>query len=268
MPIEQIENRRSVQEEFLVSEKYAALKKEVAESMASVDVLETGESDGDIAPSFDYFEKHLTGEGFMEGQAEKLFWQAVAENLNRDFQDIYYLVRPDIEKREYNSARQILVQELNKIIEKLSHTLYGNLSRKSVALMVLKEEFYKMFPEFEGINKEEEGGKKEQDDEKWKREKGEYLVEYVIWNVPDGKQLIPGLKIALEDIEAKRMENIEFLEYPHLEEGELFVKVKWNGAEGNIKLADFGLAADAETGLWNSRYKPLLWELDGKSYYP
>ena len=169
----EIPNRKSVQEEFLDSEKYAGLKKEVAESMASVDVTETGESDRDIAPVFDYFEKELSRNGFLEGQAEKLFWQTVAEKIKPNFETIYYMMRADIENRDYDSARQIMTQELSKIVGRLSHTLYADLSRKSVALIVFKEEFYKLFPDFKGLAKEkEEKMKNDQKMKNGKRKKG------------------------------------------------------------------------------------------------
>ena len=46
------------------------------------------------------------------------------------------------------------MEELNKTIERLSSTLYHNLSRRSVALMILKEKFYDLFPEVESLIEE------------------------------------------------------------------------------------------------------------------
>src|SRR3989344_1539333 len=98
---EQILEKKPAQD-FLKSEKFAALKKEVADSMASVDITETGESDRDIAPVFDYFEKELIKNGISEVKAEKLFWQTVVEKIKvTRFKFIYRIIRPEIENRDY-----------------------------------------------------------------------------------------------------------------------------------------------------------------------
>lgn len=269
---EQILEKKSVQEDFLGSEKYTALKKEVSDSMASVDVLETGESDRDIAPVFGYFEKEAVKWGLSEFQAEKLFWQTVFEEIKETrIQDIYYTIRPDIENKNYAAARRVMTEELSKIIEQLSHTVFSNLSRKSVALTVLKEKFYGLFPEIEALIEETEEEKRAKikvppsppDPEGEFREglRDPYLVEELKWLVPKTNELVPGLVVTFSDQGTQRIETIEFLEYPHFEDGDLFVKVKWNGQEGTIKLADFGLAAYVETDLWNSRYKSHRWKV-------
>lgn len=280
---------KSTIEQFKESAKYADLKKEVTDSMASIDVTEIGESDRDIAPVLNYFEEEAINGGLSEVQAEKLFWQTVFEELKETrIRDIYYIIRPDIENKDYAVALRVMTEEFDKIIKQLSHTIFSNLSRKSVALTILKEKFYGLFPEIEALIEGTEENKmakakrpageygltakkhleeqfyEDEEDAKWEKEKGKYLVKELEWPVPKGSELVPGLVIALSDQEAKRMEDIEFLEYPHFEDGDLFVKVKWNGEEGNIKLFNFGLVADAETGLWNSRYKPLLWEIKEK----
>ncbi len=270
--------------DFLESEKYAALKKEVADSMQSVDVLETGESDRDIAPVFDYFEKELIKNGFSEIKAEKLFWQTVAEEIQETrFRDIYYTIRPNIENKDYSSARRVLLKELNKIVEQLSHTLYANLSRKSAALTVLKEKFYKLFPEIESLIEETEEerrvkvkiptGRLGESEEVLPPSEGEfregfrdsYFVEERDWKVPDHKELVGGLVITFMNNRLKISETIELLDIPHLGKGgDFFVKVKWNGAIGGINLADFGILAYAQTSLWNSHYIPIHWETKEK----
>ena len=274
---EQISEKKSVQQEFLESEKYVALKKEVFDSVS----LGRATKDMDIAPAFDYFEKELIKNGISEIPAEKLFWQTVTEKIKETrFKFIDKIIRPEIENKEYALARRLLTEELNKTVEELSHTLYANLSRKDTALRILKEEFYKIFPDVESLLEETEEekrakikrpagelgqGKKEESEEKWEKEKSQYLVEELEWPVPKGRELIPGLTIVLLDRQTDRMENIEFIEYPYFENGDLLVKVKWYGKDGIIKLASFGLAADMETGLWNSRYKPLFWEVKQKN---
>lgn len=228
-------------------------------------------------------------EGLLEIQNEKLFWKKIAEEVREtDFRIIYQEIFSDIESGNYVLARQALNEEIKKIIADKNMAMYGDTGQRDLAIIVLKEEFYKLFPEIEALIEETEGERRakikrptreygttaqkhveeqfyqDKEDEKWEEEKGRYLVEELEWPVPSGSELVPGLVIALSDQEAKRMEDIEFLEYPHFEDGDLFVKVKWNGEEGNIKLFNFGLAADVETGLWNSRYKPLLWEIKEK----
>src|SRR3989344_2742400 len=183
----------------------------------------------------------------------------------------------------------MLTEELNKTVEQLSHTLYANLSRKDVALRVLKEEFYKIFPDVESLLEETEEekrakikrpsgelGGKEDNYEKWKKEKGKYWVEKLEWPVPAGNELVPGLVIQILDREGGRLHNIKFLEFPQFnKDGDLVVTIdsSYNklssemlGSESieEIKLADYGLVADVETGLWNSRYKPMLWELSAQ----
>ena len=279
---EQITEKKSVQQEFLDSEKYAALKKEVADSMQSVDALETGESDRDIAPVFDYFEKEVVKNGFSEVWAEKLFWETVAEKIKEiRFKAIYRIIRPEIENADYLLARRMLMEELNKTIEQLSSTLYRNLSRRSVALTVLKEKFYNTFPEIESLIEETEEERRakikkptgqlgKEDDEMPPPSDGEfregfrdsYLIEERDWKVPDHKELVPGLTIIFWDKQTERIEEMGFRDIPRLgKDGDFFVKVIWRAVPGLINLATFGLMAYAQTGLWNSRYIPKRWEI-------
>ncbi len=280
MTMEQISEKKSPPD-FLESEKYKALQKEVRESVS----LGRADKDMDIAPVFNYFEKELIKNGISEVRAEKLFWQTVAEKIKEiRFKGIYRIIRSEIENSGYQLARRLLAEELNRTIEQLSHTLYANLSRKDEALRVLKEEFYKLFPEIEALIEETEeerrtkikrpSGQLEEDSyEKWEEEKGKYLVEKLEWTVPAGAELVPGLIVQLLDRENGGLQNFKFLELPRFnEDGDLTVEVDSHynklssemlGSESieEIKLVDYGLVADAETGLWNSRYKPLLWEV-------
>ncbi len=282
---EQVSEKKS-SPDFLKSEKYAALQKEVADSVASVKLTEGEKEDQDMAPVFDYFEKELSKNGISEVQAEKLFWETVAEKIKTiRFKFIYRMIRFEIETKEYALARRIMMEELRNTLQRLSPTLYHNLSKRSMAMVYLKEKFYAMFPEIEALIEETEEEKRakikrptgeygptaqkhvqeqfyqDEEDEKWEKEKGQYLVEKRNWEIPKNKDLKPGLKIIFLDRESNREYPMEFLEYPHFEDGDLFVKIKWNGEEDNIKLADFGLAPYVETGLWNSRYIPLNWEI-------
>lgn len=229
-------------------------------------------------------------QGSSEVQSEKLFWKKVAEEIKEtDFRNIYETIFPDIESGDYALARQALREELRKVIAEKNPAMYGNTDQRGSALLVLKEEFYKTFPEIEALleeTEEERGAKikrpsgelsKEEDSyEKWEQKKGKYWVEKLEWPVPAGNELTPGLAIQFLDRESGRLQNIKFLEFPRFNEGgDLAVTIDSHfnklssemlGSEAieEIKLADYGLVADAETGLWNSRFKPMVWELPKK----
>ena len=88
--IEKIPSKKLLQEEFLASEKYIALQKEVAESIAGINFEDANKGNQDRSPLFDYFEKEVQRVGLSELQAERLFWQTVAEQIKESsFRAIY-----------------------------------------------------------------------------------------------------------------------------------------------------------------------------------
>ncbi|MDO8558924.1 MAG: hypothetical protein Q7R84_01185 [bacterium] len=219
-------------------------------------------------------------EGLSEVQAEKLFWRKVAEEIKEtDFRRIYETIFPDIESGNYALARQALKEELRKIIAEKNPAMYSNTDQRGSALLVLKEEFYKLFPEIEDLLEETE----EERRAKIKRPTGQlgeseetpsyseeefreplrdpYLVEEKNWEVPKERDLIPGLTIIFTDKENGRSETIEFVDWTYVQNGDFYVRVKWNGENRAIRLADFGLVPYNEVELWNSRYIPTHWEL-------
>src|SRR3989344_4615425 len=99
--------------------------------------------------------KKSAQEDRSEFQTEKLFWKKVAEEIKEtDFRRIYETIFPDIESGDYALARQALKEELRKIIAEKSPTMYNNTDQRGSALLVLKEEFYKIFPEIEDLTRE------------------------------------------------------------------------------------------------------------------
>ena len=224
-------------------------------------------------------------ERLSEFQTEKLFWKKVAEEIKEtDFRRIYKTIFPDIESGNYALARQAFKEELRKVVAEKSPTMYSNTDQRGSALIILKEEFYKLFPELEFLIEETEEEKRakikistgqlgKSDDEMPPPSEGEfregfreqYLVEDLDWEIPKRDEFIPGLTIIFKDRMAQLKETIEFIDIPHLRpDGDFDVKVKWNDQEGLIKLADFGLLAYSGTGLWNSRYIPEHWEIKKK----
>lgn len=232
-------------------------------------------------------EKKSVREGRSEFQTEKLFWQKVVEEIKEtDFRRIYEIIFPDIESENYALARQALKEEFRKIIAEKSPAMYNNTDQRGSAFLVLKGEFYKTFPDVESLLEETEeerrakikvpmGGLGSEEDsyEKWEQEKGKYWVEKLEWPVPAGSELVPGLVVQLLDRENGQLYNIKLLDRPRLRGGsDLVVNIdsaynklssEMLGSESieEIKLADYGLVADSETGLWNSRFKTMLWQL-------
>ncbi|MDP3730880.1 MAG: hypothetical protein Q8R34_00015 [bacterium] len=220
-------------------------------------------------------------EGLSEVQAEKLFWKKTVEEIKEtDFRHIYEIIFSDIESGNYVLARQVLNEELKKIIAKVSPTMYGNTSQRGFALMVLKEEFYKIFPEIEDLTREtKEESESEVKDPTVRlgepvemdipaegefREgfRNPYLVEKLEWPEKLPTEFVLGLAGVIFDQKLERLITIEFLERAYYKGDDLFAKVKIGEKLGlaavvkEIKLADYGLAANAKTGLWNSRFIP------------
>lgn len=218
-------------------------------------------------------------------RTEKIFWETVAENTKEiDFRNIYEITHPDIENGNYTLARRDVNEELKKVISRISPLIYGNNDKRSLALIVLKGAFYKLFPEIESLIEETEEerrakvkipvGQLGRKDEAPPLSEGEfreelrnpYKVEEETWGVPNQDELVPGLIITFIDRETYGSEVMELLAIPSLGEGgNLFVKVKWNGEVGLINLADFGLRAYAQTGLWNYHYFPKSWKMKNEN---
>src|SRR3989338_7569106 len=99
---EQISEKKSVQQEFLESEKYVALKKEVFDSVS----LGRATKDMDIAPAFDYFEKELN-------KNYALARRLLTEELNKTVEELSHTLYANLSRKD--AALRILKEEFYKI---------------------------------------------------------------------------------------------------------------------------------------------------------